>query len=205
MSSPAAMIRGVAHDLVQQVRALVAGIEPTDDLAGIHQETALCWLDSTRDIYRRVKPDTPTPHLVSYFLLLDRATNAVLLCDHRLSGLWLPTGGHVEPGEHPADTVRREVIEELGIEPTFDADTGEKPFFVTVTETVGDPATRHTDVSLWFALEGHPGQVLHPDEREFKSVRWWAVNELHAETTAQMEPHLLRAIDALKLDVLPVR
>lgn len=205
MSLSAVMIRGVAHDLVQQVRSLVAGIEPVDDLAGTHQETALRWLESTRDIYRRVKPATPSPHLVSYFLLVDRATNTVLLCDHRLSGMWLPTGGHVEPGEHPVDTLRREVVEELGIEARFDAETGAKPFFLTVTETVGDPAARHTDVSLWFALEGRPGQVLRPDEREFKSVRWWDINELHVGTSTRMEPHLIRALNALKMDMSPVR
>lgn len=171
---------------------------------GAHQETALRWLDSTRDIYRRVKPATPSPHLVSYFLLVDRATRAVLLCDHRLSGLWLPTGGHVEPGEHPVDTVRREVVEELGIEATFDVVTGTKPFLLTVTETVGDLATRHTDVSSWFALAGHPGQLLHPDEREFKSVRWWNISELHAAALDRLEPHVLRALSALETNTSPV-
>jgi hypothetical protein len=39
-------------------------------------------------------------------LLVDRPAGSVLLCDHRLSGLWLPTGGPVEPGEHPLGTVR---------------------------------------------------------------------------------------------------
>jgi len=43
---------------------------------------------------------------VSYLLLVDRPAGSVLLCDHRLSGLWLPAGGHVEPGEHPLGTVR---------------------------------------------------------------------------------------------------
>lgn len=28
--------------------------------------------------------------------------------NQRLSSLWLPTGGHVEPGEHAANTVWRE-------------------------------------------------------------------------------------------------
>lgn len=199
MSVPAVMIHAMADDVVQQVRSLVDGIEPTDDLAGIHRETALRWLDSTRDICRRVKPATPSPHLVCYFLLVDRRSNAVLLCDHRLSGLWLPTGGHVEPGEHPVDTVRREVVEELGIEARFDAETGAEPFFLTVTETVGDPTARHTDVSLWFALEGQRGQVIHPDEREFTSVRWWDVGELHSAAPARREPHLIRAITALRM------
>ncbi|WP_446665815.1 NUDIX hydrolase [Flexivirga sp. B27] len=199
------MTGDLAEDVVRRVCAAVADIEPSDELAVAHRRAALRWLDSTQDIFRRVKPATPSPHLVAYFLLVDRPAGAVLLCDHRLSGLWLPTGGHVEPGEDPVDTVRREVVEELGIEATFDPVAGEAPFFLTVTETVGDPAARHTDVSLWFALAGSRGQVLHPDEREFRSVRWWRTSELYAAAPSRMEPHLLRALKPLQLDVSPGR
>ena len=54
-----------------------------------------------------------------------------------------------------------------------DAVFGDRPFFLTMTETVGPPATRHVDVSLWFALAGRVGQPLRPDQREFAQVRWW--------------------------------
>jgi len=89
------------------IAGLVSGLEPTDALGRDHRRDTLSWLAGTDDIFRRAKPATPSPHLVSYFLLLDRRAGNVLLCDHRLSGLWLPPGGHVEPGEHPLDTVRR--------------------------------------------------------------------------------------------------
>lgn len=185
---------------VAAVASLIERIQTTDALAANHKDQALSWLASTSDIYRRVKPRTPSPHLVAYFLLLDRTTRQLLLCDHRLSGLWLPTGGHVEPGEHPADTVRREAAEELAIGARFDPIAGEAPFFLTVTETVGDPSTRHTDVSLWFALEGHEGQRLVPDEREFVGVRWWARTDIERRLRGRCEPHLLRALDALGWD-----
>jgi len=35
-------------------------------------QNALSWLGGTDDIFRRVKPLSPSPHLVSYFLLVDR-------------------------------------------------------------------------------------------------------------------------------------
>jgi 8-oxo-dGTP pyrophosphatase MutT (NUDIX family) len=178
---------------------LIEGIEPVDELAAEHRSAALQWLAGTNDIYRRVKPRTPSPHLVAYFLLVDRDANRVLLCDHRLSSLWLPTGGHVEPGEHPADTVRREVVEELGVEAEFDTATGARPFFLTVTETVGGPDVRHTDVSLWFALAGRTDHRLTPDDREFFGVRWWSPSELRAADLTRFEPHLLRALHALPL------
>jgi 8-oxo-dGTP diphosphatase len=183
--------------LKSMITGLVSSIEPTDDLSREHSRNALSWLAGTDDVFRRVKPLTPSPHLVSYFLLVDRPADSVLLCDHRLSGLWLPTGGHVEPGEHPLSTVRREAVEELGIAAQFDAAFVDKPFFLTMTETVGPPAIRHVDVSLWFALAGRVGQPLHPDEREFVQVRWWTVAELRQVSLDRFEPHLLRALDAL--------
>lgn len=186
--------------LQSMITGLVSGIEPTDDLGREHRQDTLLWLAGTDDIFRRVKPRTPSPHLVSYFLLVDRPAGSVLLCDHRLSGLWLPTGGHVEPGEHPLGTVRREAPEELGITAEPDAAFGDRPFFLTMTETAGSPAVRHVDVSLWFALAGRVGQPLRPDQREFAGVRWWTVAELRRAGPGRFEPHLLRALDALGLD-----
>lgn len=179
------------------IEGLVLGIQPMDALGEAHRAATLAWLASTDDVFRRVKPGIPSPHLVCYCLLVDRAAGAVLLCDHRLAGLWLPTGGHVEPGEDPWVTVGREVAEELGVVAVPDPLAGSRPFFVTVTETVGAPETRHVDVTLWFALSGRVGQVLRPDDREFAGVRWWTVAELRAVDRGGFEPHLPRALAAL--------
>lgn len=186
--------------LKSMIVGLVSGIEPADDLGREHKRNALSWLAGTDDIFRRVMPRTPSAQLGSYLLLVDRPTASVLLCDHRLSGLWLPAGGHVEPGEHPLGTVRREAVEELGVTAQPDAAFGDRPFFLTMTETVGPPAMRHVDVSLWFALAGRVGQPLRPDQREFVRVRWWTSAELRHVGLDQFEPHLLRALDALGLD-----
>lgn len=179
-----------------EITALVGGVPATDDEGRNHRDRALRWLDSTTDIWRRCKPATPDPHLVVYFLLVDRNAGRVLLCDHRLSGLWLPTGGHVEPGEHPVATVARECVEELGVPAVFDARCGANPFFVTVTRTVGVDAP-HTDVTLWFAVVGRVGQELTPDPGEFLGVRWWTPAEIQAEAPERFEPHLARAFAAL--------
>ena len=174
---------------------LVESLPPADETGERHRAEALAWLRATDDVHRRMKPATPSPHLVVYFLLVDRAAGLVLLCDHRLSGLRLPTGGHVEPGEDPADAVRREAQEELGLRV---ADVA-APFLVTVTETVGAPPSRHTDVTLWYALPVPSTAPLVPDEREFAGVRWWSRAEVAAARPGRVEPHLLRALDALGL------
>ena len=106
---------GSIGEMRDEIRALVEELPPGDDLEAWHREAALAWLAGTEDIFRRAKPRTPSPHLVAYFLLRDPADGAVLLVDHRLAGMWLPSGGHVAPGEHPAGTVRRELREELGV------------------------------------------------------------------------------------------
>ena len=124
-------------------------------------------------------------HLVSYFVLVDRERSSLLLVDHINASLWLPTGGHVEPGEHPADTVRRECREELGIEASF---IRPEPFFLTVTTTVGATAG-HTDVSLWFLLEGDVARMLTFDREEFHDAEWFAIDALPLERS---DPHMAR-------------
>lgn len=129
------------------VAAVLALVEPSDALERVHRDDALRWLASTADVFRRVRPRTPAKHLVSYVVPIDPTDGAVLLVDHRRSGLWLPAGGHVEPGEHPVDAARREAAEELGLDVTL-VDPEEAPSFVTVTQTAGPPEERHVDVSL---------------------------------------------------------
>ena len=177
----------------EEIRRLVAQLVPFDAAEEEHRGEALAWLDSTSDIFRRVKPRTPSPHLVSYFLVIDHDQGNVLLVDHRKAGLWLPTGGHVEPGEHPAATVIREAREELGIEANFSPETGQDPIFLSVTETAGH-TDRHTDVSLWFVLSCSTSRRLNPDWREFREARWWTRAEIARASPELFDPHMNRML-----------
>ncbi len=185
-----------AAALHQQIRVIVEQIAAADKAEAEHRGQVLAWLDSTGDIFRRVRPRTPSPHLVSYFVPVDHQTGHVLLASHRAAGLWLPPGGHVEPGEHPAHTVRRESREELGIEARFSPLTGCRPLFVTVTETVPS-ADAHVDVSLWYLLNCAAGEPLTPDEREFSGVRWWPRTAIATAAPALFDPHLGRMLAKL--------
>jgi 8-oxo-dGTP diphosphatase len=172
-------------------------MSPCDGLEEQHRSDVLSWLSRTNDVFRRARPRTPPQHLVSYFLVVDPVGPHVLLVDHIKAGKWLPTGGHVEPGESAVDTVRREAREELGIRARFAPWIGERPLLLTVTETVGSPDERHTDVSLWFVLEGHRGQPLSPGAGEFHEVRWWSLEDVLAADAARFDPHLGRMLAKL--------
>jgi 8-oxo-dGTP pyrophosphatase MutT (NUDIX family) len=189
--NPADDVSGTS--LQDKIRDLVAQLVPLDAVEDEHRRQALAWLDSTDDVFRRIKPRTPSPHLVSYFLLIDHDGDGVLLVDHLKAGLWLPSGGHVEPGEHPVATVQREVQEELGVDAVFSPVTGESPVFVTVTETA-PVVDRHTDVSLWFVLSCGRDQSLVPDRSEFREVRWWTRADIAQADPALFDPHLNRML-----------
>ncbi len=184
------------------VRALIAEIDPLDAIEAEHRADALAWIDSDVEVFRLAKPATPPKHLVSYCLLVDCDTEQILLVDHRDAQRWLPTGGHIEPGEHPAAAAGRELTEELGIEPNFLPGLGRAPLFITVTETAG-LSERHTDVSLWFVFEGSVDQTLSPDEREFAGVRWWPFDRIGQEADTAFDPHLARFVQKLRRRLAP--
>ncbi len=167
------------------VEQLVRAIDPCDDLEQQHQQATLEWIASGAGLFRVRKPADPPQHLVSYFVLVDPDAAQLLLVDHKNAGLWLPSGGHVEPDEHPTATVAREVQEELSIAADFLLDN---PLFITVTQTVGSTAG-HTDVSLWYVLRGDHQQPLQYDRAEFHGVRWFPLDQLPLD---RCDPHLSR-------------
>lgn len=175
------------------VADIVAGISPLDDLEQRHITTTLDWLASTDDICRRAKPATPSPHLVSYVVLIDPREHGIYLGFHHTAELFLPMGGHVETSdENPLATARREASEELGIAPSFDV-VGENPLFLTRTTTVGK-TSGHIDISLWYVIRGRRDHQYPLDPVEFDGGRWCDLDPQRLPTT---DPHLPRFIQKL--------
>lgn len=184
------------EDMRSAIREEVATIEPFDALECMHREAALAWIDSGAELCRTQKPATPPKHLVSYFVLVDH--DHVLLVDHKNAQLWLPSGGHVEPGEHPRATVVRELREELG----FDlSDAPEAPLMLTTSETVGITAG-HTDVSLWYVINADRRLAVEFDPGEFHSVQWFHFSEA---PVSRSDPHLSRFLGKLALTTRSTR
>jgi 8-oxo-dGTP diphosphatase len=172
----------------QEIRRIVEQIEPFDEIEASHQQSTLDWIDLGAELFRTAKPATPPKHLVSYFPVIDQTH--ILLVEHRNAGLWLPPGGHVDPNKHPRDTVIREAQEELEFDVTI---LCEDPVFITSTVTVGSTAG-HTDISLWYPLQGDRSAPLRFDDGEFESIRWFGYDEIPYHIS---DPHLKRFMEKL--------
>jgi len=159
------------------IREEVSSIEPFDDLERAHIADVLAWIDSGAELCRVKKPAVPPKHLVSYFVVVD--DEHLLLVDHKNARLWLPSGGHVEPGEHPRATATRELREELGLELIDPLDA---PLMLTTSETVGITAG-HTDVSLWYVITTDRGVPVDFDAEEFHGAQWFPFNEAPLSVT----------------------
>jgi 8-oxo-dGTP diphosphatase len=173
----------------QFIHSEISDIVPFDAIEQEHQADALAWVASGITLCRISKPAIPAKHLVSYFAVVDGEN--ILLVDHKNAQLWLPSGGHVEPSEHPRETVLRELFEELGITPLHEIGP---PLMITSTATVGLTAG-HTDVSLWYVVPGDISQELRYDEQEFSGVRWFNFAELPYE---RADPHMRRFVQKLR-------
>lgn len=171
-----------------EIRNEIEQILPFDIEEAQAKEDVLAWIDSGAELCRLEKPATPPTHLVSYFPLIDG--EYILLVDHINAELWLPTGGHVEPDEHPKAAALREAREELSIEGKF---LKPAPIFLTVSETVGKTAG-HVDVSIWYALHGNRNTTLHFDRTEFRAARWFHKDEIPLDRT---DPHMERFVKKL--------
>jgi len=176
--------------VIAHIHDEVAAITPHDAVERSHQQDICAWLESGANPFRLKKPDIPPKHLVSYFVLVDPDHRSILLVDHIKAQLWLPSGGHVELNELPRSAVIREAREELTIQAQF-LHNNDKPFFVTVTQTVG-LTPGHTDVDLWYLLRGNIHDKLQYDRSEFTDVEWYTFDEIMETDSLIFDPHLQR-------------
>lgn len=187
---------------VARVHEIVSAVEPWDDAEAEQKAGILNWLASHDDVFRRARPATPPKHLVSYVVCVDAARRSMLLVEHRDAGLHLPAGGHVDPGEDPAETALREAGEELGVAASFLPGIGARPLMVSQTTTVGLSAG-HIDVSLWYVVDGDAEATVAGDAREFAGWRWWTFQEVLAADPAVLDPHLQRFTAKLQAVAAP--
>lgn len=129
----------------------------------------------------------------------------VLLHHHRRLERWMQPGGHIDPGEEPADAARRETVEETGLPPTH---PGGGPWMVDANVhalprpcrpwaaadsagLTGRPTPRcvHVDMRYVLHADGEPD----PPSGESPLVRWFAWRDAFAVADAGLVRSLRRA------------
>lgn len=88
---------------------------------------------------------------------------------HKRLGLWLQPGGHVDPGETPAEGARREALEETGIEA---AHPDGEPRLIHVDVHPGPRGHLHLD--LRYLLLASRDAVPAPAPGESPHVAWFS-------------------------------
>ncbi|MFK8029397.1 MAG: NUDIX domain-containing protein [Gammaproteobacteria bacterium] len=171
-----------------EIRREIESVTPLDQEERAVQSELLEWIDSGVELCRIKKPATPPMHLCTYFVLVDG--DYILFIDHVNSGLWLPPGGHVDPGEHPRATVLREAQEELSIDGEFLHD---RPLFLTINETVGKTGG-HIDVCIWYTLQSRRETEFVFDRSEFSRVKWFHKNEVPMHRTDRYMERFLKKL-----------
>ena len=122
-------------------------------------------------------------HFVATVFVVEN--RKLLLIRHRKLEMWLPPGGHINPGELPDEAAAREVLEETGLEVRLLPEEKRtyplvkmlhKPFVVQLE----DIAPRHQHIDLIY-LAVPTGGTLCADPEETDGARWFDTDDLGDE------------------------
>ncbi|MCK5490420.1 MAG: NUDIX domain-containing protein [Candidatus Pacebacteria bacterium] len=199
------MISKEDRDNRNKIVKLIQSVECYDIIEKEHNEDAVKWINSDVEIYRIEKPATPIKHLVCFTVLYDIIENKILLLELKNAGLFLPSGGHVEKGEMPYETVQRELQEELGIEGEYILRNWRLPFFISQIETVGKTGG-HIDVDLWYIFKGDLKKAIKEDsqdfKREFGKFGWYTLEEIMSMPSNTLDKNMYRFVEKLEKYIL---
>ena len=87
----------------------------------------------------------------------------LLLIKHTNGGHWSFPKGHVEPGETEAETARREIREETGLEVQIDT---------SFREVVSYSPRKDTIKNVVYFLAWVKSREIHPQPEEVSQVKW---------------------------------
>lgn len=111
----------------------------------------------------------PQSHFCCFTLPIDRANQSIFLVHHIKADDWIPPGGHIDEGETPMQTVKRELAEELRYHITNES---MRLFDLSVASIRNPniPCQEHYD--FWYAVETGKKQ-FRIDRGEFYDAGWF--------------------------------
>lgn len=98
--------------------SLISEINKLERLSQVDKKTLTAFKDRIDEGEPYTKPQNKTSHFCALFIPLYLEKGLVYIGDHIKAKIWSPPGGHLDLGEGPVDTVKREFKEELSYELT---------------------------------------------------------------------------------------
>jgi 8-oxo-dGTP pyrophosphatase MutT (NUDIX family) len=117
------------------------------------------------------------------------STRGIVLHLHKRMGLWLQPGGHIDPGESPADAALREAVEETGLVRLHHPPDG--PRLVHVDAHDGPRGHFHLDVR--YVFEAPADAEPKPPPGESPDCRWFDWDEALAVADPGLAGYLRHA------------
>ena len=186
----------------QELDGILSRLVPVDAEERADADKARSWLRRGWPLWRVGHPGdpaAPSPHLVTYTVVVDADLGALCLVDNRRARRWLPAGGHVRPGERPLDAARRKLGEELGLDLPLLDEVSTDPLFLTVSETVG-PRPHH-DVGLWYVFAASVTTGMTWNQNQVVRTRWWTFSEIRTAHPSRLHPAVVRFLGKLESDL----
>lgn len=139
------------------------------------------------------KSDDPINHFCSFLVPVHKDSQSIFVGHHIKADEWIPPGGHIELGETPVDTVRREFTEELSYELTSQRIN----FFDISIMNVNSPTRpcrMHND--FWFAVYMDSKVDFLVDTGEFYKAAWLPIDQAIKRAKRKM---VINSLTHLKL------
>lgn len=140
------------------------------------------------------REENPSDHFCVFFLPVDYQSKSIFLVDHIKADDWIPPGGHIENFECPAESVKREIVEELNYNINDDEDI--KIFDLTIKDIKKSvrPCLKHYDI--WYLIKTQK-QDFKIDMREFREGKWFSQKNIKKQKVLTTYPHMIEKIAAI--------
>lgn len=163
-------------DLVARVLADVAAREPIDER---EQASIAEVLATVPQLGRPFDKEADPTHITGSALIVGR--RGIVLLRHRLLGIWVQPGGHVDPGETPWEAAGREATEETGLAVHL---LGDPPELAHVDVHPGGRGHTHLDLR-YLCTAGDDDPAPPPDESQ--DIGWFGWDEARRIAEPAME------------------
>jgi len=141
----------------------VRALTPVDDREA---RSATAFLEAAAALDRPFDEHADPTHITASAVVVGDL--GVVLLRHKRLGLWLQPGGHIDPGEAPADAAVREAVEETGLAVVLDS-----PLVIHVDVHAGPKGHTHLDLRYLCHADGDPS----PGPGESPDARWFTWDE----------------------------